>query len=45
MDLELTGKRAIVTGGSRGIGKVIAQASTWRSWRAAASSSTLRRAP
>lgn len=26
MDLELTGKRAIVTGGSRGIGKVIAQA-------------------
>ena len=26
MDLELQGKRAIVTGGSRGIGKVIAQA-------------------
>jgi NAD(P)-dependent dehydrogenase (short-subunit alcohol dehydrogenase family) len=25
MDLELSGKRAIVTGGSRGIGKVIAQ--------------------
>lgn len=25
MDLELTGKRAIVTGGSRGIGKIIAQ--------------------
>src|SRR5262245_17238201 len=25
MDLELTGKRAIVTGGSRGIGKVIAR--------------------
>ncbi|HYQ16956.1 MAG TPA: hypothetical protein VEQ58_14395, partial [Polyangiaceae bacterium] len=24
MDLELAGKRAIVTGGSRGIGKVIA---------------------
>lgn len=24
MDLQLTGKRAIVTGGSRGIGKAIA---------------------
>jgi len=26
MDLELTGKRAIVTGGSRGIGKAVAAA-------------------
>ena len=26
MDLELTGRRAVVTGGSRGIGKAIARA-------------------
>ena len=26
MDLELTGKRAVVTGGSRGIGKAVAAA-------------------
>ena len=26
MDLQLTGKRAVVTGGSRGIGKAVARA-------------------